>query len=364
MDVRLSGAPRGLSQHGAHGAAGVRVPARHAATYAAAPAALPATLDAPAIDPRGRPQGLFPCGVLAAPPRERGPGAPVRDRAHAAPVGSGCGPATPATIGGRQAGTVPPVPRPPAAAMRAVPAGAAGSGALLRAGARGPPSGSGGGSGILTGPAGVAGAPGAANQAPLRGAGTGGSRPPPAAGLPLAQPTGTPRPGTEYSALGGEYSPPLPPRGIQRASQQGGGGGGGSNRIGQRTSVARDSWRAATPPPPPSLGVGALGGSTALGGGARGGVSHERRFFRNITRTDGVPGATGLPPTPPPPPRCAGEGREGGAGSMMGEAPASAPPPITLPTFAPSRGRGGAAGARRERGGTGTGWCSATSAGQ
>ena len=189
VDVRLSGARGWLSQHGAHGAAGVRVPARHAAAHAAPPVALPGALDAPAVDPRGRPQGLFPCGVLAAPPWGRGPGAPVRDRARTAPEGSGCGPAAPATIGGRQAGAVPPVPCPPAAALRAVQASAARSGALLRAGAHGPPSGRGRGSGILAGPAGRAGAPGtttgAASQAPLRGAGTGIGGPQPAAGLPL-----------------------------------------------------------------------------------------------------------------------------------------------------------------------------------
>ena len=58
------------------------------------------------------------------------------------------------------------------------------------AGAARTPSGSGGGSGLVKGPAGVVGAPGAAtgaaSQAPLRGAGTSGGRPPSAAGLPHA----------------------------------------------------------------------------------------------------------------------------------------------------------------------------------
>ena len=40
----------------------------------------------------------------------RGPGAPVRDHAHAAPEGSGCGLAAQATVGGRQGGAMPPVP--------------------------------------------------------------------------------------------------------------------------------------------------------------------------------------------------------------------------------------------------------------
>ena len=95
-----------------------------------------------------------------------------------------------ATVGRRPADTMPPVPRPPEAAMRAVPAGAAGSGALLRVWARGTPSGSGGGGDLVKGPVGVASAPGAttgaAGQAPLRGALTSDGGPPTAAGLPLA----------------------------------------------------------------------------------------------------------------------------------------------------------------------------------
>ena len=76
--------------------------------------------------------------------------------------GQWCGTAAPATGGGRQAGTMPQVPHPPEAAMRAMSASVAGSGALLRAASRGTPSGSGGGSGLVAGPVGVVGAPGAA----------------------------------------------------------------------------------------------------------------------------------------------------------------------------------------------------------
>ena len=61
--------PLGLSQHGANTAAGVCVPARHAAAHAAASAALPGAVDPLAVDPGGWPQGLFLDGVLAALPR-------------------------------------------------------------------------------------------------------------------------------------------------------------------------------------------------------------------------------------------------------------------------------------------------------
>ena len=61
----------------------------------------------------------------------------------------------------------------------------------------------------------MAGAPGAATgaacQATLCGACTGGGEPPPVAGLPLAQPTGMARPSAEYLALGGERRTPRPP---------------------------------------------------------------------------------------------------------------------------------------------------------
>ena len=251
---------------------------------------------------------------------------PVRDRARAAPEGSGCGPAAPATIGGRQAGAVPPVPRPLAAAMRAMLASAAGSGALLRAGAYGPPSGSGRGSGILMGPAGVAGVPGAttgaASQAPLRGAGTGGSGPSPTAGLPLAKPTGTARPGAEFSAPGGES----PPHGIERAPQQGGGGG----QPDQAESLI-------------SLGLMGPGGQLHRPPpfpqrwrprwqhhprrrcpGPHVGVARMSDIFSVISRAltaSRAPLGFHRPTL-----RCTGEGRGGGVGSMMGEAPASAPP--------------------------------------
>ena len=86
-----------------------------------------------------------------------------------------------------------------------------------------------------------------AMQAPLRGAATGGSGPPPAAGWPLAQPTGTPRPSAKYSALGGEYSPS--PSTGSSGPQQGGreatGSGGEPQWLG-----THGAGRVATPPPP------------------------------------------------------------------------------------------------------------------
>ena len=68
MDLRLSGASRGLPQHGVHRAAGVCVPARHAVAHATAAATLLGAVDAPIGDPWGLPQGLFSCTILAAPP--------------------------------------------------------------------------------------------------------------------------------------------------------------------------------------------------------------------------------------------------------------------------------------------------------
>ena len=168
------------------------------------------------FDPRGRPQGLFLGGVPAAPPG-RGGG---RKRLCARSTrGQWSGSAAPSNNGGgRQAGTVPPVPHPPQATMRAMSAGAAGSSAMLRTGSGGAPSGSGGDSGLVNGPAGVVGAPGAAigatSQVPLGGAGTGRGRLPSVAGLPHAQPIGSARPGAEHPALGGEHhAHPCPPTG-------------------------------------------------------------------------------------------------------------------------------------------------------
>ena len=106
----------------------------------------------------------------------------------------------------------------------------------------------------------------------------------------------------------GNAAPP-PPHGIQRAPQQGGGG----DRYGQRASVARDLWgrEGSYTAPPPFPCCWHPGGSPALGGGARGRAPYERRFLREIARADGVLGTTQL----------------------------------TLPTFAPTGGRGGATGA-------------------
>ena len=164
--------------------------------------------------------------------REVGPSTPVRDCARAAPEG-GDGPAAPTTGSGRQASTVPPVPRPFKAARRALPAGAAGGRALLRAGSRGTPYGSGGDSSLVKGPASVASAAGAAtraaSQAPLRGAGTGSGGPPLAAGLLLAQPASMAPPGAEHPAVV-RIAPPPPPRGIQRAPRRPVGALGGGGR--------------------------------------------------------------------------------------------------------------------------------------
>ena len=126
---------------------------------------------------------------------------------------------------------MPPLPHPPEAAMRAMSAGAAWSGALLCAGALGTPSGSGGGSGLVKGPTGVVCAPEAAtratSQVPLRGAGTGGGGPLATAELLHTQPTGSARPGAEHSALGGEPPPPPPPQPppMDPAGAAAGGGG-------------------------------------------------------------------------------------------------------------------------------------------
>ena len=66
--------------------------------------------------------------------------------------------------------------------------------------------------------------------------------------------------------------------------------------------MARNSWGyegSYTPPPLPPV-------AAPPRGGARGGATHERRFFRDIACTDSVPGAAGLPSTPSIPPnlRC------------------------------------------------------------
>ena len=123
---------------------------------------------------------------------------------------------------------MPPVPHPPEAAMRAMSAGAVKSGALLRAGSRGTPSGSGGGGGLVKGHVGMVGASGAAtgaaSQAPLRGAGSGGGghHPWPGCRMPSPPAQCSARPGAEHLALGGENSPP-PPTGSSRCPSGGGG---------------------------------------------------------------------------------------------------------------------------------------------
>ena len=74
--------------------------------------------------------------------------------------------------------------------------------------------------------------------------------------------------------------------------------------------------------------------------------------------------ASGAPPgTRPRPNTLHGRGT-GRSGRHHDGGGTSLRPPFTLPTFAPSGGREGAAGARRGRGCTGTGRCTATGAGQ
>ena len=171
---------------------------------------------------------------------------------------------------------------------------------------------------------------GAARQAPLRGVGTGGRGPPPAAGLPLAQPTGT---AAEYSALGGESPPPPPPRDPMGVL------GGGGGLIGRRASVAWDSWGwegsyAAPPPLPPTLAPSVAAPPLAAEPGA---VHPMSDVFSVISRA--LTASRAPPPPPPPPVHYTGEGWGGGVGSMMGEAPASAPhyPPPFRPHRRPRR---------------------------
>ena len=127
-----------------------------------------------------------------------------------------------------------------------------------------------------------------ASQAPLCGP----LGPLPAAGLPLAQPTDSARPGAEYRALGAERPPP--PR--DPAGTPIGGGGGSAGGEPQWLGIDGAGW-AATPSPLPSASSGSSGGSATLDGRARGRAPNERRFFRDIARADGVPG-TARPPPP------------------------------------------------------------------
>ena len=151
--------------------------------------------------------------------------------------------------------TLQPMPHSSTAAMRAVSAGTARGGTLLHTGSHGTCSGGGRGNGIVQGLADVAGAPGAANQAPLRGAGPGCGGTPPAARLPHTQPAGSTRPGAEHSALGGENPPPpLGPAGAPV-------GGRGAPSTGREPKWfgAHGTGRAVEPPPhsPPSTPLGA-----------------------------------------------------------------------------------------------------------
>ena len=130
----------------------------------------------------------------------------------------------------------------------------------------------------------------------------------------------------------GTPHPPPPPTGSS-GHPAGGGGTGGE----PQWSETHGAGRVASPPPLPPPGAG----SPALDGGAEDHAPYERRFFRDIARADGVPGTARLPPTPTAP-RGRGGGRrdrhrDGGGTSLC--------PPFTLPAFAPTGGRRGAAGA-------------------
>ena len=152
---------------------------------------------------------------------------------------------------------MPLVPHPPKAAMRAVSASVAGSGALLR-GSRGTPSGSGGGSGLSKGPAGVVDAPEPPPEppakrpcvAPARRWQVSGHRQRPDCRTP-SPPAGPPSGGQVQNTLPSVGKPPPPPW-VQRAPRQRGGGGrpiraeslSGSGLMGQGGQL--------NPPPPPT----------------------------------------------------------------------------------------------------------------
>ena len=88
--------------------------------------------------------------------------------------------------------------------------------------------------------------------------------------------------------------------------------------------------------------------------------AYEQRYFRDIARTDGVPGTARLPPHP----HCAARERDKEEGQAARWRRHQPPPPFTPHTFAPTGGHGGAAGARRKHGCTGAGRSRATGAWQ
>ena len=221
----------------------------------------------------------------------------------------------PATGSGRQAGTVPTVPQPPEAAVRALLASAKGNSALLRAGTRDTPISSGGGSGLVKGRASVASAFGAATgvtgQAPLPGAGT--------ASTPA-------RSGVPYIGHGTPHPPPT-------------GSGGNPDRGWGARSVWAESLSSSgimgpgghlhRPPPLPLVlapPVAALP-STAEPGAA----CPISDVFSAISRV--LPASRAPPGSPPPAPRQPGDGGEEGQATQLGRH--QPPPPPDLPHFCP-----------------------------
>ena len=196
------------------------------------------------------------CGPLGPAARTTLGGMPLRDhQTLATPMGHWSSSSAPAAGSGQPAGALLPVPHPSIAAMRAISVGAALGSALLRAGARGTPSGRDKGGGLVEGPADVVGALGpaigATCQAPLCGAGIGGGGPPHAARLPHAEPAGSARAGTGHAARGGESPPPPPP---SLAGARLGAGGGMPDTGGEPKWFKVDGTGRAEPPPLPAPG--------------------------------------------------------------------------------------------------------------
>ena len=279
------GAPGGLPQHGAYRAAGLCVPARHTAPHAAAPAAVLGAPQAPAVDPRGRPQGLFPGVILATSPGRRGPGAPVRDR-----EGSGSGPAAPAT-----AADVRPAPcrlcpihlKPQCEQCQVARRGVAHCCARGHEGH----------------PVAVVGADASSRVlqawlAPLEPPSEPPAKRPCMAPVPAAEgrgqrldcrsPSPPARRGRVQSTLPWVRNTPPPPGSGGHPNR---GGGGGSVRAESLNGSGLMGPGGQLHPPHPPPGA-------ALDGGGRGRPPFKQRFYRHIPRVGSVPSTARLPPTP------------------------------------------------------------------